>query len=564
MINKYKIAIVAVFVSLICGLTHLVGFYYQRWNYSLYPAEVSLFSREEAYNYMVRTKQILENGGVPHDSQLLEYQKFPSPFISETVPAYIMAGLALVAGNLQAGFIVADFILPALLFIFAYFFIKKISGSPPTAIISGLCLVLVRDLFVYLPYPMPMLKFLFGKPEYINDLPITRSYHPQLSVLIYIVFIIFLYRAMIMKTFRKKDILFAGFFLGLLFYTYIFHWTTALFGLGIFFILNFRNQRIRRTILMIILMGLIIAIPYFIGMQSYKMLPFSQDLYLRSTGHRFEFPLPEARRFIILSTLLLIVFRKNIFSSLMNSFILTGSLLPDLSYLLLGRDLEGIHFIWVAVLPLTAIYYPTEVVRRLRLKIPYKLKMGLAMITIFALLYYGTKIQIYSALKFARQQRFRQSQKELISFLSKLPKESVVASLWRGTVFREVNSDVLLLTDNFIYVPFSPLTIAPSKEIIERQLVALSFVKDRESILAQDAWPILMNTYTFLNARDIRGSYLLYKKQLGGEMDNIDKYCHKYQLNYVVISRRQKIRKNCSQAKRIFSNADYQIYKITK
>lgn len=341
--------------SFICGFDHLVGFYYLKNNYTIYAFNASHSARDEVYNYTARTKQILNGDIIPHETRILEYQGNLTPYISETLPSYVMAFFSIVAGSLEKGFIVADFILPVIVLCLAYYLILLLTKNPIYSIVGAIGTVLVRDFFVYFPYPIPIFKYLFLHEPYVDNLPITRSFHPQVSIIFYLISIICLYHLFDSK--RSRWIILSGICIGLNFYNYIFYWTTIILAMIILFAINIKNKKICIRIFASLTVAFIIALPAIISGYLFSISPLSRDFIERSTGVRNEFPLPEAKRFIVLSILIFFLVRKKGKLLLLNIIVFSAAILPDLSYLLLKKDLEAIHWIWVAVMPVASILY---------------------------------------------------------------------------------------------------------------------------------------------------------------------------------------------------------------
>lgn len=560
--HRVVLILLIVIISFIAGFHHLYGFYFHGVSYAPFYPGGSFNLLEEAYAYMTRTRQILNGNLTPTDS-IFEYRNNNTPFISIALPTYVMAALAKLFGSVETAFIATDFFLPALIFLIVLYFNYWLTKNRMLSITSALSLILVRDLFMYLPYPEPTFRFLFLTETRINDLPITRNFHPQVSIIFYLLALIAVYFALYKKQ-KKRYFILAGLLVGFLIYDYIYFWTTMVFGLGILLIVNLKDSEGRKVIFFIIAISFLIVLPYFYNNYRFNQNPAAPELFLRMTNERTVFPLARAVRFLVFTPLLYILIRKKDRQFyFFNSFILAGSLLPDLSYLVFRRDLESDHWIWMTVLPLAAIYYPILIEQYIFRRIGNNIKFLFYVLAGMSFIFYALKIQLHSALKYVPQQKHNSIETSLFSYLRTLPKLSVVASYPEVDHPGDKNEYIPAFTDNYTFTAYATMTVAPVEEIIERNIILLSFMKTEKQIIISDLDLLIDGAYTKLNAPQA-DKRVAIKERIIKKIGQIKTYCHKYRMDYVVLPRGQNIRKTCYGLTKVFENQSYFIFKVLK
>lgn len=556
-----------ILISIICGLPHLFGYYYQGKEYSLFSDKASLNTYEETFFYLTRTKQILNGDLIPHDAHIYEYQKSVNPYISETLPSYVMAFFALIFGSPEKGFIAADFIIPPMIFLLTYYFVKSITKNKYLSVVSSLSVIFAKEIFIYFPYPIAMIKYIFFPQAFVDMLPITRSFHPEVSIFFYFLALVFIYKVIFLSS--RKNIIFAGLMIGLNFYNYIFYWTTVVFGLSIFFLINIKDETTRKKIITITVIGFLLAIPYFHSLWQFSVSPFAGDFFAKSTSFRAEFPLRRAIRFIIFSVLIFILLIKQKKSKyiFLNSFIFAAALLPDISFLVMKKDLESSHWIKMAVWPTASLLYPILIWEYLKKctksSFAFYFKKTAYFIVSVALIYYAFQNQLLEGMRHSKFQRFLNVDKELFQEINKIPKKSVVAMMFRADqVFGNINLFIPVFSDNFVYVPYPTMTVASTDEIINRNLVMLSLFRTNSQIVNEDVRSILINSHHWLNYDYFSKDQKKQKKQILDKLDKISVYCKKYKMDYIVLEKRQVIKTNCFKTKKIFHNEKYSLYEI--
>lgn len=555
--NKILFLILLLTISFVSGLPHIIGWIANGKDYRpLTMVNSSPTTKEETYFYALRTKQILNGDIIPHDAHLFEHQKDLSPYVGETMPSYIMSVTSKIAGSLDNGFIIADFIFPVVIFLLAYFFILKVTKEKRIAILCGLATVFVRDLFIYFPYPRALINYLFG--FHIKDLdllPITRSFHPEVSFLLFLIALYYIFSALQDGQFRQK--LFAGILLGINFYNYIFYWSVLFLGLSILFVLYFKKIHTRSTIIKICAIGILIGLPYLILVAKFSLSPYAHDFAVRSASPDYNLPSLTILKYLIFSLILLVLFRKKTVHVFFNVFLISALTCPILAYIVLGRNLEGVHFLRRVFLPIANIYYFLLIYQLIKEKVNEKLMNYIIYLLSIVFIFYGFKIQFLGGLKFNRFQIFKPEEKQLFEALNRVEKNSVI-----GTINQSNNLIFRLVTDNFIYVAWPTLTIAKTDELIERNIIINSLFKDQKTIVQELDEQIFKSSNYYFNKYDDR-QRTVFRKKIEGELKNLNIICGRYRLDYIVTERNQTIRNSiCFKMKKFYINKKYLVYKI--
>lgn len=550
--NKKKIIIIFVFcllISFICGLPHIIG--WSRFGQSYSPLGVNkadAVTIEETYTYAPRVVELLEKNQIfVHDPYVYENRNKPSPFIGETFPAYLMVLLAKVFGSVSSAFIVGDFIFPLITAVLVFFLLIRKTNSYLLSLTGSTVVVFLRDLLIFIPYPMSIINYLRFKNAQVELLPISRSFHSEVSLPILLLFIVVLHKSLESK--KRGWIICAGIIFGLLFYTYIFYWTTATFALILLLLwLIFNKKKAEyKIIAKIIILGIVIGTYYFYNMFLFTKLPEADSFLKKSTLPRTGiFFIPSLRFLLFFIFIFIFKKKKNNFDVIFLSLILSASLLPDITYYILGRNLEGIHWVRRLLLPMTSIFIFSIIPTRKETLI--KLIFGAIL---FCSFYYGINKQLQVVNKY-KDNYLQTSDLELISYLNKyISKNQVI-----GSMDKKLNRLIPALTTHYDFIPESIMTISGPTEILERYL----YISDLCRIKRKDAIAQIKNNYGF------NIYYFLWGSNYRKNIKEINSYDHKavslnFRLNYLIVNK--LIIPSCQvDKKKIYNNKIYSIYKI--
>src|SRR3990167_7639714 len=192
----------------ICGKQDLLCF-----------TQISRVTRDEIFAYAPFVNHILKGNFFLGDVYTYEYSDHPSPFIGETAPALVFAALSIITGSIEKSFVVGDFIFPPIIFLLFYFFIQLFIKNKLFAVAVALLTVMMRDFIAVIPYPKAVIEYLLAADNQLYSLIFLRSFHPQLTFVIFLAAIFSLFK--LVKKPTKAMIVTTSVLSGLLFYSYI-------------------------------------------------------------------------------------------------------------------------------------------------------------------------------------------------------------------------------------------------------------------------------------------------------------------------------------------------------
>lgn len=566
---KYFVFVISTIATIaLFGLPHLVGFfrYGQQYRY-LGVEKTDAVAMEETYTYAPRVREIMDKNQIfVRDPYVFENKNKPSPFLGETFPAYLIAFLAKIFDSVENAFIAADFLFPALIFLVIFMFIYRVANNYFAALAGAGVTVFMRDLFLMVPYPRAIGNYLFfiGKP--VELVPFSRAFHPEVSFLIFLLFIIFVYLAYAGG--KRYALVLGACTLGLLFYTYVFYWTTAVMALIFLAGLSLMHKdapQLKKLGLMF-LIAAFIGSYYFYNMLSFRLLPEAVSFFEKSSKLRSSIIFMPTVRFVIFAlTIFFLKKKKNNCDTVFLSFIVAAALLPDMSYYLLGRDLEGIHFVRRVLLPLTSIYIFLLLARQ---KSTFS-KLFFIMMMLSAFIY-GLVTQLRSIAKFFPYYRRNIDETRLINFLNtRVPARSVV-----GSLDPTMNLFLPAVTDNYVYLPMSNMTLSSPTEEVERLIILAKMMKlsDEEVInlfTCQRAYKCVSLGYTvYYFLWDERGeeSKKILIKSIQNELEKYkfdEQMMRKYKLDYILVTNYNLPRLVHRMTGRlVFNSKDYKLYSV--
>ncbi len=420
-------------------------------------------NRDEAGYYALRVHAAYEGDLIVGDVNLYEYQDTPA-YLPIGNPI-LMAGVARLAGSLERGFMLADFVFPALIFLVVYAIAYE-------CVRSRLGSLLFASIFLIMPkfalFPSAGALPFFSAPY---EFYFSRFEYPQVT---FFFFGLTLY--LMLRTFLRREQwmpLAAGASFGLLFYTYLYDWMyvgTALFLLTLVFLFERNWDQLRRAS---VLFGtaVLVSVPYWINLFAVIHLPSYGDLLVRlgmEVGHQFRveivwpsyvratvltlaawFLLGRTRHTlrIFLASLVLPVF------VLLNLQIVTG-IMPQPDHW------HRTQFFALALAVLAIGYYSVRPVL-IRLS-AFVIRSGV-LISISAVLVFGIWSQYTMAHARAESYSLDPTYLEAYTWIREHDPHSVVATLDPTT-----NHELVIYADAYLFLPSGFNTIAPTEEIWHR------------------------------------------------------------------------------------------------
>lgn len=486
--KQHWLAIVlAVAIGLIVGLPHiLIPKIISPQKYDplqFIEGKGSSITMEEVYTYVPEVREILEGKLWVTDTQVAEYNGQSTPFAGETGLAWIMAGLAEITGSIENAFMLADFLFPAVILLLVYTVVWLFTKNQIVSATCGAVLVIWPELLVLFPYPGALISSLKSALDPRDFLFISRNFHPQLSLPAYLfAFVCLLRPGLENPRPGLLRLILSGLSIGFLFYTYIFNWTAFGLGLGLFFVsvifLSLKRPglvaaarpglNMVRSLSVIFIVAGLVAVPYFLQVWNFRQSGLAPDFFTKlSLPNRGFFDLV-ARQWVFV--LVFLVFNKAshygrklrpLQTLLFLCFWIAPLLLPDLMQNVLGRDLEGKHWVRRIGYPMSIMglgLIAGEIKRKW-----VNLTVGLILLSSLA---YGIAVQVNMSSKAAFAYAIDKNKQELYELINtKFPPGSAIASLdWETVV------NIPAKTQGFNFSPIGMRTIAPTAEALDRFL----------------------------------------------------------------------------------------------
>lgn len=539
MIGKLAISALIVLVSLIYGLPNIILFNKLGSDYNpLVISGQSPIARDEAFAYAPFVNYILNGNFYLKDVYVSEYANSPTPHMGETAPALIFAVLAQLTGSIEKAFTAADFIFPPsiflLLYLLASFFIKHRGFAASTAFLT----VIARDLISVIPYPHETLQYLTFAEGQNYLLYLARAFHPQLTFVLFLSAILLLIK-LVSHPKNKVLVLGLGLVFGILFYSYIFHWTyfALAFSFVFLYIAAKRDWTVARSLIMVGIVAIIIGSPYFYNIWQFNKLDLAEDFIKKTSLHGLPLPLTLIRYLVITITFAFVVKLKSHSSVIFFLVLLAGVTISPMSKAIIGQDLETFHYLRRALMPLATVAFLATIYQLIKSQ---KILVTIIAVSIsLATLSLGLRNQTVAARTIEKAHQRDKSQEAVMNWLvTNTPKGSVVGSI--DTTF---NSLLPIYTQNYVYFPPTDRTITPTSEGVERYAILSNILgvdstwqkSNLDNILS---YLFVYQAYNNQNHLDLNSPK---RHQAEAQIDSLEKssvegQIRRFKLDYIVVT----------------------------
>lgn len=385
LLRKKLVILVSLVIAFVVGLPHLATPLFLNDARSYSPFSLTTKSSqtefEEMYAYGSEVQAILRGQFPLNDVHTYEYRNHASPSFGETLPSVLYAVLAVATGSIEKSFIIGDFIFPFLISFLLIEFLKKQTKNAALSILIAIGVIFFWDLIYYLPNVTRTISYLIN----LSPVNIGRTFNPQLPFLLLVLLLNFLFSC------RKPKVFLSGITYGALFYSYIFYWETCtifLVAWGGYCFLSNKKIAAALPIIKIILIGLVIAAPYLINSLHFSTSKLAEDFILRTTLP-ITSVIPDFfwRYFIFALSFILIPRKRNQLDWIIFVLMLSSVLMPPISNLLVGRDLETFHYIrrWFYPFSVIAVFLLLSAAVKI-IKLPPLYNVKVVLFSISALL----------------------------------------------------------------------------------------------------------------------------------------------------------------------------------
>lgn len=442
---------------------------------------------DEMLLYGPRAHDAFLHFGIRGDFSLAEYPR--SPAILPIANPLLLGGLGKMFGSMHRGIIASDIIFPALTFFLLYLLLYEVSTSRLASLLFAALYMISPQFGISIP---PISSFHLENISRIVVPFFTQSEalyfsHFDEPKLTFVFFVLFLYMTMrALKRQSRNNIILAGISFGILFYTYLYDWATAMTSLCLMVIYFFiiKDYRRFKIVGMIIAIGVCLSSYYWINVFMVRNLSTGHDIIARLGGefsHQFRFATvwKSYARALALVVLLWVYARGHA----KEAVIILGTIL--LSYLVVvneqiitGFNIQPDHWYRVQFLPIAvAVFLLAFIGWRRYVASRVTLWTPIVFWTFFIFLFLGV---LYGQYRYSAERAhvfaFSQPYVRGLEWLRINTKIGSVA----GTLSIKGNLDLQLYTKNKIFLPFGLSTIASNEELMQR-LMIISKVWDVDS-----------------------------------------------------------------------------------
>ncbi|MBI2309890.1 hypothetical protein HYU89_03240 [Candidatus Collierbacteria bacterium] len=180
--------------------------------------------------YAPKTLAIL-NGRILGDLGIQEYQQL-SPYISEAVPASLLAGLTRLSGSLENAFMFGNAIFPPITFLLVFILLFSETNRFLLSLAGAGITLFADPLTKWLFFPQKIIEKLLFFENWQSFLVLTRQFHPGTSLPIWLLFLVSF--SLYLKGNRRRFLVLSIFSGAILPYTYPVTFLTTISGMGIF------------------------------------------------------------------------------------------------------------------------------------------------------------------------------------------------------------------------------------------------------------------------------------------------------------------------------------------
>lgn len=335
----------------------------------------NIFETDSEYYFMARIRDVYD-GHYKLSSPLLAGGK-DLPYVQPPLPELIM-GLTgkILHLDISSVLILYRFFLPFLLFLLIYFLVLAVTnGDKKSAILSSAIIIIASNLVSYPQQLLEMFKGNFFASQFADY---ARPVNPQISSFFFFGFLYLFWR--LIHSPLRRYVYYCIALFGLSFYVYIYTWTFLTLFIGLQIVILFWQKRfdLMRKIILVLVSGYIIAIPYFINTYnvinhfSYQTLVFIYGLY---NSHQFIFSSIFFISFLLLTALYFFqkIKDKDFFWFFM-ALIVSGFIAIN-QQILTGRIMQYGHYHWYFNKPILIVIFSVfifTILRKLQLKEVYK------------------------------------------------------------------------------------------------------------------------------------------------------------------------------------------------
>ncbi len=318
--------------------------------------DVNTYAVDQTMLYAPGIRDVMDGHLIANDPAIFE-NKDRLSFLAPLFPTLFLGIMSVLAGSVQATFMLGSFVFPFIAFILVYFLFYEATKSRNASLLSSFCVSLGFNFIANMPVTAETIRFYLGR-LFLNPIePINylgRLPHIQFTFILLLLSLIFIY-----LTLERKKVSYAaagGIMLGVLFYSYFYYWTAILAAVGILFLVSMakRDFRTAGNMVVISVVGAVLAAPYianlFVMASSESYADIGSRLGLES-GFEVLLPVKYLAVYLIFAGL---TRKRNNFFWLVSSAFMAGIALIIMP-VLTGFGIQSRHYDTTLLAPLSAM-----------------------------------------------------------------------------------------------------------------------------------------------------------------------------------------------------------------
>lgn len=460
---------------------------------------------DEAIFYAPRANAAFLGQWIVGDFGLGEHPYGPS--ILPVLNPIVLGKLGLLAGSMRTGFMVSDFLFPAILFLIIYFLVWEITSRRIPALLFSSLFIFVPKFGIYIP-PVSFLNLReliksalpFLQTEEV--LHFSQFEEPKITFLFMSLCFYFIYRALkrnerftplenaprlaagSLRPIRTRGVMLnassltgftvyiAGISFGLLFYTYLYDWASTLVALvimGIIFLFKKDYSRVKQ-IAVIVGVGALVSSFYWYNLWQILHLPNHQDIIARAGGefsHHIRFSTvwkSYLRALVLVAALWLFWLKREKNIAIFLSAFLLAYFVAVNAQVITGFNPHPDHWYRVQFFPIAITFFLLGL-----WFFDHYFKVSSLYAFLFLLYFYAAVFysQVMYSIQYADAYGIDKDKLASYEWLNQHVSQGSVV----GSISPSINWDIQLHTHQKPFLPFGLSTLASDKELWERFMI---------------------------------------------------------------------------------------------
>lgn len=493
--KRFFIVFLASLVGLIFSLQNLIPFSAAYRNPQLF---FTPFNGGDENLYAAEIREVFEGKFFSGDAFIHEAKSLP-PFLPWLGPL-IFGLLAKVSGSLESVFVIADFLLPAFIFLLIFKLVWQLSRHYWGSIIAGLATLFLYQLTTkFPPITTDLLQGFWQaltlKTPYFFSF--NRLIPPQFTFIIFLFFLVSIYQTT--TSIKRHWSLLTGFFSGILAYLYFYHWSAALVILIISFLFSLASSsKVSKRLGLALLISLVISSGYL--KQIFLISNLDKQISFGRINGRFFEPLTTLRYGLALLIIYLAPLARPL-KQLLLSIFWAAIILMNLQ-LIIGFTIAPGHWPHSTFEPLLVLSGVILLATSFKKYFPDIKPLGLLIVPI---LLYAIINQFKITKTWQSLYQLTLAEKQLFSWINSqtLP-DSVIL-----TLNKRLNRYLPVLTHDNIYLPYGSYSQLSTDQLWDRINLAFSFYQFKPASLldflnqTQFVGQLFDQTYNYHYRRDL-------------------------------------------------------------